>query len=92
MTKLYNLVLFRYVKNPDEVATVIEVNEAYTSKTVSWTGEIVKNLGGRKWIKSPGTGELMDRDINGARGIMLRALVDLPSLFKTAIVDDGNIC
>ena len=27
--------------------TVIDVNEAYTSKTVSWTGELVPNLGGR---------------------------------------------
>ena len=27
---------------------VFDVNEAYTSKTVSWTGEIVKNLGGAK--------------------------------------------
>ena len=27
-------------------------NEAYTSKTVSWTGEIIHNLGGRKTVKS----------------------------------------
>ncbi|MDZ8259190.1 hypothetical protein [Nostoc sp. ChiQUE01b] len=31
---------------------VIDVNEAYTSKTISWTGEIVTNLGGAKVIKS----------------------------------------
>ena len=31
---------------------VLDVNEAYTSKTVSWTGEIVKNLGGAKVIRS----------------------------------------
>ena len=29
---------------------VIDVNEAYTSKTVSWTGEIINNLGGSKII------------------------------------------
>jgi putative transposase len=59
---------------------VIETNEAYTSKTVSWTGEIVNNLGGAKVIRSKETGLQMDRDLNGARGILLRALVDTPSL------------
>jgi putative transposase len=58
---------------------VLDVNEAYTSKTVSWTGEMVK-IGGSKIIKSPSTGQTMDRDINGARGIFLRALVDTPWL------------
>nr|WP_272819471.1 transposase [Scytonema hofmannii] len=58
---------------------VLDVNEAYTSKTVSWTGEIVK-IGGSKIIKSPSTGKTMDRDLNGARGIFLRALVDTPWL------------
>jgi len=57
---------------------VIDVNEAYTSKTVSWTGEIVPNLGGAKVIKSKLTGQSMDRDHNGARGIFLRAVVDTP--------------
>ena len=47
---------------------VLDVNEAYTSKTVSWTGEIVKNLGGAKVIRSRIDGQAMDRDINGARG------------------------
>ena len=50
---------------------VIEVNEAYTSKTASWTGEVVK-IGGSRFIRSQGI--TVDRDINGARGIMLRAL------------------
>ena len=59
---------------------VLDVNEAYTSKTVSWTGEIVKNLGGAKVIRSRKDGQVMDRDINGARGIFLRALVDTPKL------------
>ena len=58
---------------------VLDVNEAYTSKTVSWTGEIISNLGGRKVIKGS-DGLKMDRDLNGARGIFLRALVDTPSL------------
>ena len=60
---------------------VVDVNEAYTSKTVSWTGEIVNNLGGAKVIKD-GAGLKMDRDLNGARGIFLRALVDEPWLLS----------
>ncbi|MEC4819124.1 MAG: transposase [Scytonema sp. PMC 1069.18] len=50
---------------------VLDVDEAYTSKTVSWTGEMMK-IGGSKIIKSPSTGQTMDRDLNGARGIFLR--------------------
>lgn len=61
---------------------VLDVCEAYTSKTVSWTGEIVGNLGGAKTIKSK-DGRMMDRDINGARGIFLRAVVDTPLLGKS---------
>jgi putative transposase len=59
---------------------VIDCCEAYTSKTVSWTGELIHNLGGKKVIKSKIDGKTMDRDINGARGIFLRALGDTPSL------------
>ncbi len=66
---------------------VVDVNEAYTSKTVSWTGEIIKNLSGSKIIKSPRDGRILDRDINGARGIFLRALVDTPWLR-----DNLNLC
>jgi len=51
--------------------TVMEVNEAYTSITASWTGEII-NIGSNRYIRSQGI--TVDRDINGARGIMLRAL------------------
>jgi putative transposase len=59
---------------------VIDCNEAYTSKTVSWTGEIINKLGGAKTIESTSTQLKMDRDLNGARGIFLRALVDTPWL------------
>jgi putative transposase len=59
---------------------VIDCNEAYTSKTVSWTGEVINNLGGRSIIKSNQTGMSMNRDLNGVRGIFLRALVDTPCL------------
>ena len=56
---------------------VVRVCEAYTSKTASWTGEI-KQIGGAKTIVSGGI--RVDRDMNGARGIFLRALGDTPSL------------
>lgn len=56
---------------------VVDVCEAYTSKTVSWTGEI-REIGSAKTIKSLLDGNVMDRDVNGARGIFLRALVDTP--------------
>ena len=59
--------------------SVVIVNEAYTSKTISWTGELIPNLGGRKIVQSKLTGDRMDRDYNGARGIFLRALEDSPS-------------
>ena len=52
---------------------VIDVCEAYTSKTVSWTGEIISNLGGSKVIKSS-EGHRMDRDLNGARGIFIKTV------------------
>lgn len=58
---------------------VVDVCEAYTSKTVSWTGDIVSNLGGSRVI-SDADGNKMDRDVNGARGIFLRAVVDTPLL------------
>jgi putative transposase len=47
-------------------------NESYTSKTRSWDGVVHSNLGGAKSISD---GDMrVDRDHNGARGIMLRAL------------------
>jgi putative transposase len=60
------------------------INEAYTSKTVSWTGEI-KKIGGSRIVKDA-DGNQMDRDLNGARGIFLRALVDTPWLLSQLAV------
>ena len=54
---------------------MIEVNEAYTSKTRSWDGSIKSNLAGAIVIRDE-SGFGMDRDVNGARGIFLRALGD----------------
>ncbi|MCG5056910.1 MAG: transposase [Limnoraphis sp. WC205] len=83
----YEFKTFLKWKAWEQSKKVIDCNEAYTSKTVSWTGEIVNNLGGARIIKSISTGLKMNRDINGARGIFLRALVDTPWLR-----DSLNLC
>ena len=57
---------------------VISVSEAYTPKTVSWTGELLEDVGGASVITG-GDGERLDRDYNGACGIYLRALGDTPA-------------
>jgi putative transposase len=61
---------------------VIDVCEAYTSKTVSWTGE-VKKVGGSRVIRSGGI--TLDRDLNGAKGIFIRFLVDSPALMSAIV-------
>lgn len=62
---------------------VIDVCEAYTSKTHPETGE-VRNIGGAKRIRLL-SGEWVNRDIVGARNILLRALVDSPDHFGVAV-------
>lgn len=52
--------------------TLVYVSEAWTSKTCSLCGKVDSNLGGSKTIRCC----KLDRDINGARGIFLRALRD----------------
>ncbi len=59
--------------------TVLDVSEAYTSKTVSWTGEILNNLGGKKVVVGS-DGFRLDRDLNGARGIFIKSVVEHPSI------------
>jgi len=51
---------------------IVDCNESYTSKTKSWNGEIMENLGSKKEIKEDGF--VIDRDVNGARGILLKQL------------------
>jgi putative transposase len=77
----YRFKKFLHHKAKEYGKVVIDVCEAYTSQTVSWTGEVIANLGGRKVIKAS-DGTIMDRDLNGARGIFLRALGDSPMLQK----------
>jgi putative transposase len=51
---------------------VVDCNESHTSKTRSWDGSIVEDLGSAKTIK--GNGFIVDRDINGARNNLLKNL------------------
>ena len=53
-------------------AVVVDVNEAYTSKTCSYCGKI-HNIGSKKRMRCS-CGVDVDRDHQGARGILLRAL------------------
>jgi putative transposase len=52
----------------------IEQNESYTSKTNSFTGELMTNLGGKEWFVYDGI--KIHRDLNGARNILIRAMRD----------------
>ncbi len=60
------MVLSKYGKH------LVDVNESYTSKTYSWNGFIDEKLKSKKVIKFHNM--LIDRDINGARGILLKQL------------------
>ncbi|OQY56939.1 MAG: hypothetical protein DRR08_04135 [Candidatus Parabeggiatoa sp. nov. 2] len=51
--------------------TVIDVNESYTSKTL-WDGSVLNNLGGKASILFQG--KRVNRDIHGARNILIRFL------------------
>lgn len=55
-----------------ENCQVLIVNEAYTSKTCGNCGNIAENLGGAETYKCKNCNLVIDRDMNGARNIMLR--------------------
>ena len=62
---------------------VIRVNESYTSKTESWTGKIHKKFGGSETISDGMI--VVDRDINGARAILLRSATRLGAMGGPAL-------
>lgn len=84
MRNLLSLAHFRFGlflrhKAHEAGVAVVSVNESYTTRTVSWTGELLEDVGGSSVIVGQ-DGERMDRDYNGARDIYLRALEDTPAL------------
>jgi IS605 OrfB family transposase len=66
-------------RNYENVQVVI-VNEAYTSKTCTKCGVIKANLGGAKTFKCSSCDWKGDRDINGARNIYIRSVIEAGSL------------
>jgi putative transposase len=79
-----NMLTFRHygfkeylkARGQQAMCEVIEVNEAYTTKTCSYCGTEHK-MGSKKRMKCE-CGADVDRDLNGARGIFLRALAASP--------------
>ena len=67
----YKFKVFLKQKASEYGVLVREVCEAYTSKTVSWTGDIDWKLGSKKVITDT-NGNRMERDLNGARGIFVK--------------------
>lgn len=61
-------------EHPD--CRVYIVSEAYTSKTCGHCGHIHSELGGSKMFKCPSCKWEIDRDINGARNILIRFLTE----------------
>ena len=61
---------------------LVIANEAYTSRTRSWDGLVDRKLGGAKTVSDGNI--VVDRDMNGARGIMLRALYGNLGRFQAA--------
>lgn len=70
---------------------IIEISEAYTSKTCSYCGT-QQDIGSKKIFKCA-CGAVVDRDFNGARGILLRALVASPlGKWPMNLANIVNIC
>lgn len=65
---------FLKMKAEEYSCRVIEVNEAYTSKTCSYCGRI-QNIGSKKNLVCK-CGICVDRDFNGARGIFLKTFTE----------------
>lgn len=72
----YRFKLFLKQKAHLNGCTVVDVTEEYTSKTCTSCGHIHRKLGGAKTFKCPSCGHILPRDMNGALGIMLKALSD----------------
>jgi hypothetical protein len=68
---------------------IVIVSEAYTSKTCSACGWVDQNLGGRKVFGCRRCGWVVDRDVNGARGIFLRGLLFLEELANREGPNEG---
>jgi putative transposase len=59
--------------------TVLIVFEHYTSKTCGRCGHMKENLGSSKTLQCDQCSSVLDRDCNGARNILLRAMREADS-------------
>lgn len=64
-------------KAEEKHVQLIMVSEHYTSQTCGCCGWLDKNLGNRDTFRCLSCGAKIDRDLNGARNIMLRAMRDI---------------
>lgn len=71
----YRFKMFLSHKCEELSSELLIVNESYTSKTCSICGEI-NNIGSREKYRCRRCGISHDRDINGARGMFLKAMRD----------------
>ena len=69
----YSFKLTLLDKARDYGTKVYIVNEAYTSKTCTRCGYIKSNLGGAKAFRCDSCNLCIDRDVNGARNILIRS-------------------
>ena len=65
---------------------IVDVTEEYTSKTCTRCGHVHTKLGGSKKFKCPSCAHELDRDMNGAFGILLKALSD-----TTCVISDDGV-
>jgi putative transposase len=67
---------------------VILVNESYTSKTCGICGWIHHKLGGQRvyHCRNPECRIVLDRDINGARNILLKWIAEYPQDFTNLVL------
>ena len=87
----YRFKAFLKAKAEEYSALVVDTCEAYTSKTCSYCG-IVQNIGSKKIMSCQTCCVQTDRDSNGARGVMLRALSVSTSLHVTMMRAISNVC
>ena len=66
----FKLMLKWYARKHGKV--VIDGNESHTTKTLSWSGEVQNDVGGKKYVRDEKF--IVDRDINAARGIFIKTL------------------
>ena len=59
---------------------ILRIGEEFTSKTCTNCGSIHVALGGNKVFKCPSCNVILDRDINGARNIFLKAMCEQEDL------------